>query len=85
LRATREKSRYAPKPLRITKLPHSDQKTLKDFEAESNSTLFTKESKVFAIGLASGIVATIFGNLLSEFVIDRFREDPELSDTEQNA
>jgi len=55
------------------------------YRAESNSPLFTKESKVFAIGLASGIVATIFGNLLSEFVIDRFREDPELSDTEQNA
>ena len=35
LAAVREKSkRYAPTPLRLTKLPHPDQKTLKDFEAE---------------------------------------------------
>jgi hypothetical protein len=35
LAAVREKSkRYAPKPLRLTKLPHPDQKTLKDFEAD---------------------------------------------------
>ncbi len=33
--AIREKSkRYAPKPLRINRLPHPDQKTLKDFEAD---------------------------------------------------
>jgi hypothetical protein len=81
----RAKSQEPRRPLKITKLPHRDQTSLKDFEAESNTPLFTKESKVFAIGLASGIVATIFGNLLSEFVIDRYREDPELLDTEQNA
>ncbi len=35
LAAVREKSkRYAPTPLRLTKLPHPDQKTLKDFEAD---------------------------------------------------
>ena len=35
LAAVREKSkRYAPAPLRLTKLPHPDQKTLKDFEAD---------------------------------------------------
>jgi hypothetical protein len=85
LARARAKSQEPRRPLKITKLPHRDQTSLKDFEAESNTPLFTKESKVFAIGLASGIVATIFGNLLSEFVIDRYREDPELSDTEQNA
>jgi len=85
LARARAKSQEPRRPLKITKLPHQDQTSLKDFEAESNTPLFTKESKVFAIGLASGIVATIFGNLLSEFVIDRYREDPELSDTEQNA
>jgi len=85
LARARAKSQEPHRPLKITKLPHRDQTSLKDFEAESNTPLFTKESKVFAIGLASGIVATIFGNLLSEFVIDRYREDPELSDTEQNA
>ena len=85
LARARAKSQEPRRPLKITKLPHRDQTSLKDFEAESNTPLFTKESKVFAIGLASGIVATIFGNLLSEFVIDRYREDPELLDTEQNA
>ncbi len=85
LARARAKSQEPHRPLKITKLPHRDQTSLKDFEAESNTPLFTKESKVFAIGLASGIVATIFGNLLSEFVIDRYREEPELSDTEQNA
>jgi len=85
LARARAKSQEPRRPLKITKLPHQDQTSLKDFEAESNTPLFTKESKVFAIGLASGIVATIFGNLLSEFVIDRYREDPELLDTEQNA
>ena len=35
LAAVREKSkRYAPTPLRLTNLPHPDQKTLKDFEAD---------------------------------------------------
>ena len=35
LAAVREKSkRYAPTPLRLTKLPHPDQKTLRDFEAD---------------------------------------------------
>ena len=35
LAAVREKSkRYAPTPLRLTKLPHPDQKSLKDFEAD---------------------------------------------------
>lgn len=85
LARARAKSQEPRRPLKITKLPHRDQTSLKDFEAESNTPLFTKESKVFAIGLASGIVATIFGNLLSEFVIDRYREDPELLDTEQNS
>ena len=35
LAAVRDKAkRYAPTPLRLTKLPHPDQKTLKDFEAD---------------------------------------------------
>ena len=40
LAAVREKSkRYAPTPLRLTKLPHPDQKTLKDFEAENTDKI----------------------------------------------
>ena len=82
LRAAREKSRrYAPQPLRITKLPHPDQKTLKDFEAETKDLPFSVSRKDIALvsfGAILGVVSGVIGEVLAEFWLDRYRRDPEL-------
>jgi hypothetical protein len=82
LRAAREKSRrYAPQPLRITKLPHPDQKSLKDFEAETKDLPFSVSRKDIALvsfGAILGVVSGVIGEVLAEFWLDRYRRDPEL-------
>ena len=82
LRAAREKSRrYAPQPLRITKLPHPDQKSLKDFEAETKELPFSVSRKDIALvsfGAILGVVSGVIGEVLAEFWLDRYRRDPEL-------
>lgn len=90
LRAAREKSRYAPQPLRITKLPHPDQKTLKDFEAETKELPFSVSRKDIALvsfGAILGVVSGVIGEVLAEFWLDRYRRDPELvsSGDDENA
>ena len=91
LRAAREKSRrYAPQPLRITKLPHPDQKSLKDFEAETKELPFSVSRKDIALvsfGAILGVVSGVIGEVLAEFWLDRYRRDPELvsSGDDENA
>ena len=74
----------AKKPKTLV-LKHPNQRTLKDFEAESNGNIFKREALLFGIGIMSAVVGTFLGELL----IDRYRQDPELLDTpepsEQNA
>ena len=85
LRAAKEKSRrYAPQPLRITKLPHADQKSLKDFQSES---LGRKDLTLLGIGALIGVVSGVLGEVLAEFVLDKYRRNPQLEmpDSEENA
>ena len=90
LAKARAKSKESRKPLKITRLPHPDQKTLKDFESPSNQQekVFTKKDiGLITFGAILGVVSGVVGEVLAEFWLDRYRRDPELvsSDGEQNA
>lgn len=89
LAKARAKSKEPRKPLKLTRLPHRDQKTLKDFEApHQEEKVFTKKDiGLITFGAVLGVVSGVVGEVLAEFWLDRYRRDPELvlSDEEQNA
>ena len=89
LAKARAKSKEPRKPLKLTRLPHPDQKTLKDFEApHQEEKVFTKKDiGLITFGAVLGVVSGVVGEVLAEFWLDRYRRDPELvsSDGEQNA
>ena len=89
LAKARAKSKEPRKPLKLTRLPHRDQKTLKDFEAPvQEEKVFTKKDiGLITFGAVLGVVSGVVGEVLAEFWLDRYRRDPELvlSDEEQNA
>jgi hypothetical protein len=86
LARARAKSQEPRRPLKITKLPHRDQTSLKDFEAQS-SGLNKKDLTLLGVGAVIGVVSGVLGEVLAEFVLDRYRRRPELiSDgSEENA
>jgi len=90
LAKARAKSKEPRRPLKITKLPHRDQKTLKDFEAppQAEEKVFTKKDIGLVIfGATLGVVSGVVGEVLAEFWLDRYRRDPELvvSEEKENA
>ena len=89
LAKARAKSKEPRKPLKLTRLPHPDQKTLKDFEApHQEEKVFTKKDiGLITFGAVLGVISGVVGEVLAEFWLDRYRRDPELvsSDGEQNA
>ena len=90
LAKARAKSTEPRRPLKITKLPHRDQKTLKDFEAppQAEEKVFTKKDIGLVIfGATLGVVSGVVGEVLAEFWLDRYRRDPELvvSEEKENA
>ena len=90
LAQARAKSKEPRRPLKITKLPHQDQTSLKDFEAETKELPFSVSRKDIALvsfGAILGVVSGVIGEVLAEFWLDRYRRDPELvsSDDDENA
>ena len=81
LAKARAKSKEPRRPLKITKLPHRDQKTLKDFEADNEEVAFQMTRKDIALvsfGAILGVISGVVGEVLAEFWLDRYRRDPEL-------
>lgn len=91
LAKAREDSKKPRRPLKITKLPHRDQKTLKDFEAETEKEvafeMTRKDIALVSFGAILGVISGVVGEVLAEFWLDRYRRDPELvvSEEKQNA
>ena len=90
LAKARAKSKEPRRPLKITKLPHRDQKTLKDFEADNEEVAFQMTRKDIALvsfGAILGVISGVVGEVLAEFWLDRYRRDPELvvSEEKENA
>ena len=90
LAQARAKSKEPRRPLKITKLPHQDQTSLKDFEAETKELPFSVSRKDIALvsfGAILGVVSGVIGEVLAEFWLDRYRRDPELvsSGDDENA
>ena len=91
LAKARAKSKEPRRPLKITKLPHRDQKTLKDFEADTEKEvafqMTRKDIALVSFGAILGVVSGVIGEVLAEFWLDRYRRDPELvvSEEKQNA